>query len=323
MKIVLVLLAIGIATIAPAADYPSAEISNGTVTAQIYLPDAEEGYYRGNRFDWSGAVYSLTYGGHEYFGEWQDTDDLYLHDHITGPVEEHTTDGEGLGYGEAEVGGSFVRIGAGSMIKPEEEGFDRFKTYEVKSNGEWFVERGPNWIEFTHELIDTESGYGYRLTKRMTLTPGRPELLIDHTLTNLGRKGFETTVYNHNFFVIDGQPTGPDFSVKFPFKLAADNDMRGIASIDGSSLTYQQPVPAGENVLALLSGYGDSADDHAFTIENSKVKAGVRLKGDKPISRIVYWSPTTTLCPEQYVDIRVDVGQSDRWTLKYEFYTIR
>ncbi len=321
MRSVLVLLLLAISALS-AADYPSAEISNDVITAKFYVPDADNGYYRGTRFDWSGVIYSLTYQGHEYFGEWQESDDVFLHDHITGPVEEYTTNDQALGYSEALAGGTFVRIGIGELRRPDNKAFERFKKYEITDNGEWYIEKGKNWIEFIHELIASESGYGYRLTKRITLTPGKPELIIDHTLTNLGDKRIETNVYNHNFFVIDGQPTGPDFSVEFPFAISADRDLKGWAKTDGEQLVYTQPIPEGDNIIALLSGYGDSAADHAFTIENRKVKAGVRLTGDKPLSRLLFWSPSTTLCPEPYITIQAGVGESDRWTLRYQFYTI-
>src|SRR5215467_1392563 len=55
-----------------AADFPQAAISNGQITAKIYLPDARNGYYRSTRFDWSGAVYSLQYKGHDFYGTWYD-----------------------------------------------------------------------------------------------------------------------------------------------------------------------------------------------------------------------------------------------------------
>jgi hypothetical protein len=304
-----------------AAEFPTAEISNDVVQAKFYLPDSDNGYYRGTRFDWSGVVYSLTYKGHEYFGEWQESDDVYLNDHITGPVDEYKTGNAALGYVEAPVGGYFVRIGVGEMMKPDDRVFSRFDTHEVSDYGEWYIERGKNWIEFIHELVDTKSGYGYRLTKRMTLTPGKPELVIDHTLTNLGNKDIETNVYNHNFFVIDGQATGPDFSVKFPFEIATDRDLKGWAKTDGTQLVYTQPIPVGDEISALIRGYGDTAADHAFTIENRKVKAGVRFTGDRPVSRLLFWSPSTTLCPELYIDLKVAVGESDRWVLKYEFFT--
>ena len=72
--------------------------------SEIHLPDPENGYYRGTRFDWSGAISSLTHKGHEYFGEWQKSSDPYLHDRITGPVNEFRTNGKGLGYDEAPAG---------------------------------------------------------------------------------------------------------------------------------------------------------------------------------------------------------------------------
>ena len=45
----------------PAADFPVAEIANGTITAKIYLPDPKQGFYQGTRFDWSGVLYSLAF----------------------------------------------------------------------------------------------------------------------------------------------------------------------------------------------------------------------------------------------------------------------
>ena len=64
--ILLLALALGCA----AADYPEARISNGVLKVKLLLPDAQNGYYRGTRFDWSGAMSSLQVKGHEYFGKW-------------------------------------------------------------------------------------------------------------------------------------------------------------------------------------------------------------------------------------------------------------
>jgi hypothetical protein len=60
------------ASAASASDFPQAEISNGQITAKLYLPDATNGYYRSTRFDWSGAIYSLPYQGHDFYGPWFD-----------------------------------------------------------------------------------------------------------------------------------------------------------------------------------------------------------------------------------------------------------
>ena len=53
-----------------ASSPPEAEINNGVLKAQLYLPDAQKGFYRGTRFDWSGVIGSLEYQGHQYYGPW-------------------------------------------------------------------------------------------------------------------------------------------------------------------------------------------------------------------------------------------------------------
>ncbi|HAA70975.1 MAG TPA: hypothetical protein DCE55_17690, partial [Planctomycetaceae bacterium] len=56
------------ASVSLRAEHPQATIANSQVTARLYLPQPDSGYYRGTRFDWSGVIYSLQCDGHEYFG---------------------------------------------------------------------------------------------------------------------------------------------------------------------------------------------------------------------------------------------------------------
>jgi hypothetical protein len=49
-----------------AQEIPQAVISNGLITAKLYLPDSSHGYYRATRFDWSGVMPSLEHDGHQY-----------------------------------------------------------------------------------------------------------------------------------------------------------------------------------------------------------------------------------------------------------------
>jgi hypothetical protein len=148
--LVSVLLAVSV----EAADFPQAEISNARVHAKLYLPDAQNGYYRGTRFDWSGVIYSLQCEGHSYFGKWFERYDPKLHDAITGPVEEFFTNGAGLGYDEAKAGETFVKIGVGVLRKPNEPRYSSFNSYEIVDSGKWNVKKGTDWIEFTHQVAD-------------------------------------------------------------------------------------------------------------------------------------------------------------------------
>src|ERR1700689_3215753 len=120
--------AISMAADSPASP-PSASITNGSVTAKLYLPDPVNGYYRATRFDWSGQMPDLQYKGHSYFGMWNPAPyDPKLHDAIMGPVEEFLTNGMGLGYADAKAGGTFLKIGVGVIRKPDEPKFQQFPT---------------------------------------------------------------------------------------------------------------------------------------------------------------------------------------------------
>ena len=52
------------------------------------------------------------------------------------------------------------------------------------------------------------------------------------------------------------------------------------------------------------------------------MKAGVRVATDRPLAKLQYWSPRTTLCPEPFIDLKLAPGQADRWSIRYEFYTL-
>lgn len=306
---------------AAAAEFPQAEISNSRIRAKLYLPDARRGYYRGTRFDWSGVVASLECHGHSYFGKWFERYEPTLHDAITGPVEEFFTNNAGLGYDQARPGGSFIKIGVGVLRKPEEPQYSSFTTYEIVDSGKWRVKRGPDWIEFLHELSDS-SGYAYVYRKRMHLPKDKPHLVLEHSLKNSGRKPIETSVYEHNFFMLDGQPSGPDFVVKFPFDLRATADLKGLAEIRGKQLVYLRELPQGQSVYTHLEGFGASATDYDILVENRKTGAGVRQTGDRPLSKLAFWSIRTTVCPEPFINLRIEPGQKSTWRISYEFYTV-
>lgn len=304
-----------LALAAAAADYPTLEIASRDLRAVITPPDPVRGYYRGTRFDWSGAILSLRFAGHDYFGQWFEKYDPTTHDAIAGPVEEFGP----LGYDEAAPGGAFLRIGVGAVRKPEARPYQTFRTYEIVDHGQWKVKRSRNAVTFTHRL--SANGYAYRYTKVLRLTPGKPELVIEHTLRNTGEKPIATTQYNHNFFVIDGKPTGPASVVGFPFELRPKRDLKDLAAARGRDLRYLRELRPGESVYSELEGFGPTAADYDITIRNTAAGAGVRIRGDRPIARLVYWSIRTTTCPEPYVAIDVPPGRETRWRYTYTFFT--
>ena len=138
------LLSLGFA--AAAAEPPAAFISNGVVRAKLYLPDAESGYYRGTRFDWSGSVASLEANGHTYFGQWFPRYDPKRHDSIPGPVEDWAP----LNYTESKPGETFVKVGIGVLRRPEEQAYRFSNPYELLDTGKWSVQTGTEFVEYRH-----------------------------------------------------------------------------------------------------------------------------------------------------------------------------
>jgi len=300
----------------PQQDTLQAEISNGLITAKLHLPDAEQGYYMGSRFDWSGVIYELKYQGHDYFGEWNPVRNPKLHDAITGPVEEFTH----IGFAEAPVGGEFLGIGIGGLRKTTDKAFERFGYYELSNPGKWTVEKAKDEVVFTHQLDDV-AGYSYVYQKKVRLVNNKPEMVLEHTLKNTGKKAIRTDVYNHNFFMIDNQPTGPDMVVKFAFPVTVARE-HPLIKINDRQVEYLRELGLKESAqLTGVQGFSDSVEDYDFRIENRKTGAGVRITGDRPISKIVYWSCHTTLCPEPYIDIDIQPGESFTWNILYHFYT--
>jgi hypothetical protein len=304
-----------------AAGPPTADIAGGGARAKLYLPDAQEGYYRATRFDWSGVIASLEWNGHNFFGQWFPRYDPKLHDAITGPVEEFLTRGAGLGYDEAKPGESFVKIGVGAVRKPEEKAFRQFNTYEITETGHWAVKQQPGSAQFVQTLPDT-LGYAYTYTKTVRLAADKPQLILDHTLRNTGKKVIESSVYEHNFYMLDGQPSGPEVSVRFPFEVHAAADLHGMAETRGKELVYLKELPAGPSVYSELTGFGDSAKDYDIRVENRKAGIGVRQTSDRPLSRLIFWSIRTTQCPEAYIDMRIDPGKEFTWRIAYDFYEL-
>jgi hypothetical protein len=298
--------------------FPEATITNQLIEAHIYLPDEKEGYYRGSRFDWAGVVSYLSYKEHTYFGQWFEKYSPTLHDAIMGPVDAF----DPIDYADAKPGESFVKVGIGSLTKPDDKPHHYAAAYEVVDAGKWTVKKKSSQVEFLHQLSWKNGGYVY--TKVLRLEPGKPELTILHTLKNTGSRVLETNVYNHNFFVIDQQPTGPDFKITFPFNLSGElQGPAGTADLQGTRIVYNRILNKGETAMyAPLMGFSDSPKDNHVTIENTKTGAGVRISCDLPIVRLVYWSAPTTVCPEPFSKIRLAPGEEISWKIGYEFYEV-
>lgn len=302
-----------------AQEVPMAEISNGRIRAEIYLPDVEKGYYRGTRFDWSGVMPVLEHEGHSYFGKWFKKYDPKVHESVMGPVEEFSP----LGYEEAEIGDNFVKIGVGALIKQEESQYNKFKTYEIQDSGEWKIEKSSDQIVFNHVLKD--NFYSYEYNKKISLSLGKSEMTITHSLKNSGNQTIETEVYNHNFFFIDSLNIGSGYAVRFPFKVLGKGKVVGLgefAKIKEDEIIFSKQLGEDDHVyIGDITGFNKIKDGYEIWVENRRSGAGVKITCDRPLSRLVFWSAQKAICPEPYIALDIAPGATSSWTIIYEFYS--
>ena len=152
-----------------AEDFPYRVIKNEKLKFTLYEADAKKGLYRGTRFDHAAVFGNVEFAGHTIFGPWKDTHDPMNHDDIVGPCEEFGIDSP-LGYDDAKVGGTFLKIGVGELEKPKEAKYSFANKYKVVKPLEWNRSEPREsewhcrtaWLAVT-ELADRAAGERLRL----------------------------------------------------------------------------------------------------------------------------------------------------------------
>lgn len=299
------------------SNFPSKTIKNEHLEAKVYLPDAEDGYYRSTRFDWAGVIGSLLYKEHEYFGNWLPEHNPTNPESISGPVEAFYP----IGY---EEGDTFLVIGIGMLRKLDNKPYHFMDQYEIVDGGQWKIQSDDHQVTMV-QTLEHESGYAYEYIKTIRLADGEPKMILEHQLKNTGERPLETTVYNHNFFIINGETTSPNIVTTFGYDLEAEEG-RGFGETvvtKGNQLIYQASLQKGESVFTPnLQGYGPTADDYDIRIENIKSGAGVHITGNRPLLKMIYWASYTTACPEPYLQVNTAPGEDFTWNIDYQFYTL-
>jgi hypothetical protein len=243
---------------------------------------------------------------------------------MVGPVEEFRT---ALGYAEAKAGQTFVKIGVGALRRPDDKPYSGYANYEIADSGKWTVAHDATSVTTTQELNDAGSGYGYIYKKVMRLTSGKPELVIEHSLKNIGRLPIQTRQYNHNFLVLDGGATGPDFVITVPFQIIAGGRGGGpdpqLAAVEGNRIVYRKKLEGEDRVTVNVQGYSADPKDYDIRIENKASGAGVRVTSDRPVAAESLWSIRSVIAMEPDVNVNAAPGETATWTYTYTYYVTK
>ena len=297
-------------------DYPRLELHNGVLRVSMYLPDAERGYYRGTRFDWSGLIERVECHGHRFYGPLHAEHDPYRHDCVSGPAEEFAMF-HPMGFAEAQPGESFVKIGVGLLARGENDRYRFDGEYRLVRPGEWVVEHTPAAVTFTQALYG-ERGWAYLYRKTIRLHEGQAAFVIEHRLENRGVKTIDITNYNHNFTIIDDAPYGPDYVVEFPFSTDAPVPLGDIAWFRDGQIDVDRPLEDLALWWPVFKG-ADPGTYNAAVVRNRKTGAAVAFRGDAPIKQMVFWAVERAACPEPFIRIHLEPGRTQTWSTTYRF----
>lgn len=303
----------------PQTSYPKAFLSNGTVDAVVYLPDEENGSYRSSRFDWSGIVACASYNGHTYFSEWSNHSDPMGNDTVTGPAEEFRRSNSEIGYDEAKPGESFLKIGVGLLKRLDDQPYKFGTVYPIVDHGKWTVRVSKRSVTFT-QVLRSSIGYSYLYEKKLVLDAKEPVMRLEHILNNLGTSPIVTDVYDHDFFVLDGAPTGPGMTITLGFEPKTTQPLPdGLVSMSGNEIVFKDSPKRGYSVQGYLTGYTGKHGEYRIHVEDRNRHVGILQTSDSPLSKFYFWSTPKTICPEAYIPIDVARGKTQKWTITYKF----
>ncbi|MBA2589358.1 MAG: hypothetical protein H0U98_12125 [Alphaproteobacteria bacterium] len=308
------------------ASAPSFTIGNGQIVAHI-APPGPNAFYRGTRFDQAGVVTSLTVNGREFYGPWFDRTAPEVLDYaydkngalVAGP--DSATSGPAEEFAPLDFApspGLFVKIGVGTLRQPDTQPYDHYRHYEIVDAGKWTVSPSQTGVTFSQSLKLAETAYTYE--KILRLVPGKPELVIEHRLTNTGSKPINTTVYDHNFLRLVQGNAGTQIKFPFPLTVASKPPPPDLIGAEGKALTYLRPMKFKERVSFLVTGFGNTAADYDIAIRDA-AGAGVTIQGDQPITRLNIFSIEKVQSVEPYIAIDLAPGAEKRWRYNYSFKT--
>jgi hypothetical protein len=315
----------------PSLNAPSVTIHNGQITAKVYLSDNRNGdFYRSTRFDQTGIVGQLALGREKiYGGAWFDLVSPEIHDvsvtpariivnpntAIMGPVEEY----DPVGFDDASSGGTFLKIGVGLLRRPDDKSYDHTRYYDIVDAGKRATRVVQNAVTFVQDVGEAGNAeYAYHYEKTLRLVPGKPQMIIDHVLTNTGAKAIQTTVYDHNFLSLSAG--NDNVAITLPFAPIPNRPIQNeLARIDGNSILYGKPLVDEDRVSFPITGFGNDVRDYDIRVENTVTGVGMRVTADQPLVRLNLWSIRSVLGIEPYIGINLPSGASKRWSYTYDF----
>lgn len=292
------------------------QLENKTMRLVIPDPTAEDLYYKGQRFTLPGMVIAADYQRVPLFTEMGDPRDPYEHDHVGGTASEYDINGP-ADYENTAVGDTFMKIGVGFLTRETEKDYSFSRSYPVAKRPVIKIKSlDSENVKFVQTLEEENGERGYRLE----ITVGLIEdgFTVERTLLNLGSNPIKTEHYSHNFSNINGREIGPDYQIKWerPLKIAYSPGEESPVIAEPNGIKFTE-TPEGSYYYSTQSGKGLLPGE---PIKLTQKEAGITLaiSYDIPLNRIAIWGRADMICPEPFVTLSLEPGESVSWTATYK-----
>lgn len=299
------------AQLKPGFAFPTVTLKNNQLQLRIALPDEKKGYYRSSRFENAGMVYSAKFKGTEFFTTSESEHNPVLCGSCSGSGDEFS---EPLGYDEAKVGDTFIKIGVGTFTKPVWSQYFFYCTPLPAKRFAWKHSQTENSVTFEQDIREGEWGYRYR--KTVKLAKNKPVFEIHYELQNTGTKIISTNHYSHNFIRIGENGANSGYSlifnqpVKFQFEKYQDNKVE----FKGAEFVVNK-IPR-----VFFARYLSDKELDTVRVHSKKAGKSVELYTSAPLSRGHLFISPRLISPEFFVKIRLKPGEKKIWTRRWSFF---
>jgi hypothetical protein len=167
-------------------------------------------------------------------------------------------------------------------------------------------------------------GLGYDYVKRIELgNTDPPSMTITRTLTNTGTQPIDTDHYGHNFVLIDHQPVGPDYRVTFSQPIVPEPKTVREGQFSGNSITFARPIAENSAVFSRLDPMPADAKGYSIKVlrkpPDAALGQSLTISGEDPLIGRVFYGRRWAACPEPFIAIKIQPGQTQTWTTTYTF----
>jgi len=290
-------------------------LRSSSLRVEVMDPTHPDRYNRGVRFCSVANVLRVAMQGHDFLFSPVTHDPLAENGGLCSEFDIGTT-APPPGFSEASTGEGFLKIGVGVLRKEISE-YDFFHPYELIRPAQTRATWSDHSARFEQSCAGV-NGYAYRLEAEIMVEGNAVE--VKYSLTNSGKKPFTTEQYAHNFFSFDGAAIGPDYIVQFPYDFSVTG-MQPWQEKAGKEIEFTGPFPAQVDALNLnVLPPVDNLEPNTITVFNRAKGMSVLASVTRPSLRIAVHASPRYLCPEQFVLINLQPGESQKWVRRYEFH---